>query len=161
MSAEFAPGNSTVERIRNVSTQVFTGDDNQRFQFTWRTIQTWYSRYKKDGVTTTTPRLRADRGLPRKVEPEQLLEAIEQVLPSFHKTPKNMTAVYRACIERGLLRREQVARTTFGRLIKQHELLKPEAEAKNKVRLAFAKAHAKPDASVVTANSFSPRRPRR
>ncbi len=139
---EFAPGDSIVERIRHVSTIVFTDDDDKRFQFTWRTIQTWYSRYKKDGTTTMHPRARADKGLPRKVQPETLAEAIDQVRPSFRGNPKNTTAVYRACIEKGLLARDQVAPNTFRRLVKQYELLKPDSESHNKRRLAFAKAHA-------------------
>ncbi len=51
---EFAPGNTNKERIEHVSKIVFTDDDNERRQFTWSTIQTWYSRYKKDGITTVT-----------------------------------------------------------------------------------------------------------
>jgi len=53
-----------------------------------------------------------------------------------------VSAVYRACIERGVLGRERVARNTFGRLVKKYELLKPDAESTDKRRLAFAKAHA-------------------
>ena len=49
---ESAPGSTVVARIRHVSEQPFVDEDGQRFQFTWRTIQTWYSRYKKDGTTT-------------------------------------------------------------------------------------------------------------
>ncbi len=139
---EFAPGNSVIERIRHVSGIVFTDDDDRRHQFTWSTIQTWYSRYKKDGITSMHPRTRSDKGLPRKVQPEQLAEAIDQVRAQFHGTPRNVTAVYRACIERGLLQPERVARTTFYRLVRQHELLKPDAETTDKRRLAFAKAHA-------------------
>ena len=48
---ESAPGESIVARIRHISEQVFVDEDGQRFRFTWRTIQTWYSRYKKDGTT--------------------------------------------------------------------------------------------------------------
>jgi hypothetical protein len=109
---EFAPGNTIVARIRHISGQVFTDEDGDRFQFTWRTIQPWYSRYKKNGVTSMTPKPRSDRGHTRKVEPERLLEAIEQVRPSF-RGPLNVTAIYRACIERGLLERQQVAPNTF------------------------------------------------
>jgi len=141
-SIEFAPGNTTVERIRYLSTQVFTEEDGTKCQFTWRTIQTWYSRYKKDGVTTVKPKLRSDKGRTRKVQPEQLAGAIEHVLPAFHETPRNIAAVYRACIERGLLRREQVAPNTFRRIVKRYELLKPHSQSSNKQRLAFAKAHA-------------------
>ena len=139
---EFAPGNTVKARIKHVSAMVFTDENDERFQFTWRTIQTWYSRYKKDGITSIKPRPRSDKGRTRKVEPEILLEAIEKVLPSFHNKPQNKTAVYRACIERGLLRREEVARTTFCRMVNQYELLKPQAGTKDKRRLAFAKAHA-------------------
>jgi transposase InsO family protein len=138
---EFAPGNTIVERIKHVSTLVFTDENDQRFRFTWRTIQTWYSRYKKDGITTMAPKPRSDRGHARKVEPEALLEAIETVRGSFRGSA-NTTAIYRACIERGVLRREQVAPNTFRRLVKRYELLKPETHAPDKRRLAFAKAHA-------------------
>jgi putative transposase len=137
---EFAPGTTNVERIRHVSTLTFTDENDQRFQFTWRTIQTWYSRYKKDGVTTMTPKPRSDKGRTRKVEPEALHEAIEIVRPSFRGSA-NTTAIYRACVERGLLRPEQVASNTFRRLVKQYELLKPESHCEDKRRLAFAKAH--------------------
>jgi sulfite reductase alpha subunit-like flavoprotein len=138
---EFAPGHCIVQRIRHVSGLVFTDESNERFQFTWRTIQTWYSRYKKNGITTMNPRPRSDRGHTRKVPPETLLEAIELVRPSFHGKCPNITAIYRACIERGLLLREQVAPNTFRRLVKAHELLKPDLQTQNKRRLAFAKAH--------------------
>jgi putative transposase len=88
------------------------------------------------------PTPRSDRGLPRKVQPEELLEAIERVLPSFHSGPPNMTAIYRACIERGLLQRDQVAPNTFRRIVKVHELFTPSSQVVSKRRLAFAKAHA-------------------
>jgi putative transposase len=139
---EFAPGNSNIQRIRHVSAIVFTDENDQRFQFTWRTIQTWFSRYQKDGITSMHPRTRSDKGAPRKVEPEQLAEAIDQVRPHFHGSLSNVTAVYRACIERGLFQPDRVARTTFARLVKEYDLLKVEAEATDKRRLAFAKAHA-------------------
>lgn len=138
---ESAPGNSIVARIRHVSGQVFLDEDGQRFQFTWRTIQTWYSRYKKDGTTTVLPKPRSDKGKTRKTTPEEVLEAIEQVRGSF-RGRHNVTAIYRVCIERGLLQRERIAPNTFRRVVKAHELLKPDAEVENKRRLAFAKAHA-------------------
>jgi transposase InsO family protein len=139
---EFAPGASRVEKIRNVSKRIFTDEYGTPFKFTWRTIQTWYSRYDKDGITSMKPKFRSDKGHPRKVEPERLLEAIEQVLPSFHGNSYNKTEIYRACIERGLLLRHEVAPNTFRRLVKQFDLLKPQNETNNKRRLAFAKAHA-------------------
>lgn len=135
---EFASGKSTIEKIKNVSKEVFKDENGTVFKFTWRTIQTWHSRYDKDGITTIKSKVRSDKGSTRKVEPERLLEAIEQVLPSFHGCSYNKTEIYRACIERGLLLRNEVAPNTFRRLVKQFELLKPQS----KCRLAFAKAHA-------------------
>lgn len=138
---ESAPGETIVARIRHISEQVFLDEDGQRFRFTWRTIQTWYSRYKKDGTTTVLAKPRSDKGKTRKMAPEEVLEAIEQVRGSF-RGPHNVTAFYRACIERGLLQRERIAPNTFHRIVKEHELLKPDAEVHSKRRLAFAKAHA-------------------
>jgi putative transposase len=139
---EFAPGNTIKARIKHVSGIVFTSEEGEPLQFTWRTIQTWYSHYKKHGVTSLQGKPRSDKGRARKVEPEKLLEAIEQVLPEFNGPPANIAAVYRLCIEKGLLRREEVAPNTFRRLVNRYELLKPQTEIQNKRRLAFAKAHA-------------------
>ena len=141
-AVEFAPGNSIAQRIKHVSSMSFTDEEGDSFSFTWRTIQTWYSRYKKDGVTSMKPKPRSDLGLCRKVEPEQLLEAVEQVLPLFRNRSVSKAAVYRACIEQGLLRRDEIAPNTFSRLANKFELLKSGAEAQNKRRLAFSKAHA-------------------
>jgi transposase InsO family protein len=138
---ESAPGTSIIARIHHVSEQSFVDEDGRRFQFTWRTIQTWYSRYKKDGTTTVINKPRSDKGKTRKMTPEEVLEAIEQVRDSF-RGRYNITSVYRACIERGLLQRERIAPNTFRRVVKAHELLKPDAEIQSKRRLAFAKAHA-------------------
>ena len=55
---EFAEGNTIKDRIKNVAAMVFADEEGQKHQFTWRTIQTWYSRYKKDGITTVKPRPR-------------------------------------------------------------------------------------------------------
>ena len=43
---DMAPGNSIQARIKAVSQMTFTDEDGQLRQFTWRTIVTWYSRYK-------------------------------------------------------------------------------------------------------------------
>ncbi len=138
---EAAPGNTNVARIKHVSEQAFLDEDGRRFQFTWRTIQTWYSRYKKDGTTTVLAKPRSDKGKTRKMTPEEVLEAIEAVRGRVHG-PYNITAFYRACIEHGLLQRERIAPNTFRRVVNAHELLKPDAEIESKRRLAFANAHA-------------------
>jgi len=138
---EFAPGNSIRAKIDHVSTLVFKDEEGDPLQFTWRTIQTWYSRYKKDGITTMKPKPRSDRGHLRKVEPELIQEAIDQVLPHF-RGPSNLASIYRACIEKNLLQRESVAPNTFRRIVARYDMLKATSETENKARLAFSKAHA-------------------
>ena len=50
---------------------------------TWRTIQTWYYRYKNHGITGMTNGSRSDKGKTRKITPEELLEAINAAKPHF------------------------------------------------------------------------------
>lgn len=139
---EFAEGTSIRQRIIAVSQQSFTDEDGHPHRFTWRTISTWLYRYKIDGTTAMINKSRSDKGKPRKVTPEQLLEAIEQVRPRFRGKTITKALIYRTCIEEGLLRREEVAPNTFSRLVNEHELLKPDPEVKSKRRLAFSKAFA-------------------
>ncbi len=139
---EYAPGRTRLQRIRHVATQRFQDENGESFQFTWRTIQTWYSRYNKDGITSMHPRTRKDKGTTRKVSPEAVHEAIQHAVTAFHGEPPSVAAVYRECIERGLLSPDQIAGNTFRRIVHVHELLKPTGESSPKRRLAFAKAHA-------------------
>ncbi len=139
---DLAPGNSIQARIKAVSQMTFTDEDGHPRQFTWRTIQTWYSRFKKHGVTGMENKPRSDKGKVRKVVLEDLMEAIRKVLPKLHGQTPSRSLLYRLCIEEGVLTRAQIADTTFRRMVRQYELLKPEAECSNKIRLAFSKAHA-------------------
>lgn len=138
---DFAVGKSIVERIKRVAETIFVDEQGLPRKFTWRTIQTWYSRYKKDGITTMNPKTRSDKGKRRKVQPEEINEAIQQVLPFFMAHKYNKMAIYRKCVEKGFIRPEQCARTTFFRFIRDYELLKP-GEITNKQRLAFSKQYA-------------------
>ena len=139
---DLAPGNSIHARIKVVSQMTFTDEDGHRRQFTWRTIQTWYSRFKKHGVTQMENKPRSDKGKVRKVVLEDVLEAIRKVLPKLQGRTPSRSMLYRLCIEEGLLTRSQIADTTFRRMVKRYELLKPDAECSSKIRLAFSKAHA-------------------
>jgi putative transposase len=137
---ENASGTSHVARYQAVSQMAFLDEQGQLRRFTWRTIQTWWYYYRKHGITEAQSR--ADKGSIRKVIPEQLLEAIEQVMPHFHNKKYNIAEIYRACIQRGLLQRSQVAPNTFRRFVNRYDLLKPCNPDTPKARLAFAKAHA-------------------
>ena len=56
-----ALGKTRHERIRNVAALTFLDEEGHSRQFTWRTIQTWFYRYKNHGVSKS-----AQRGLPRR-----------------------------------------------------------------------------------------------
>lgn len=136
------PGNSIVSRIREVSKLSFHDEDGAPHVFTWRTIQTWLSLYKQGGVEMLMNRPRSDKGTHRKVSPETVREAIEQVLGEFREGRYNKMMIYRRCIERGVLARSECSQTSFYRLIEEYDLLRPASETDNKRRLAFSKAYA-------------------
>src|SRR5277367_4172265 len=113
-----APGRTRHERILHVAAMTFLDEQGNSRGFTWRTIQTWFYRYKNHGVTGMTNRSRKDKGQTRKVTPEDLLEALNAAKPHFHSTRTNKRALYRFCIEQGLLQKNRIAQTTFYRLIR-------------------------------------------
>ena len=139
---DYADGKTMQERIQKVSELKFTDEDGNIRQFTWRTISTWYYRYKNYGITGVQATKRSDKGKTRKVTPEQLLEAINQVLPYFREKKYNKFDIYRMCIEKGILRREQMAQTSFYRFIKEYELLNNKDISHNKRRMAFSMQYA-------------------
>lgn len=140
---EYAEGKTIKERIQKVSEMAFIDEDGNMRKFTFRTISTWYYRYKSRGVTGVTKSIRKDKGLPRKMTPEELLEAVNQVLPMFRLTGKhyNKFDIYRVCIEKGIIRKEELSPTNYYRFISKYELLKDDVE-KNKKRLAFSMQYA-------------------
>lgn len=140
-AVEMATGKSIRERIRKTAKLLFVDEEGNPRSFTWRTISTWYYRYKNHGVTGVTARERSDKGKTRKISPEELMEAINQVLPYFIDKRYNRFDIYRMCIEKGILTKEQLAPTTYYRFIREYDLLKDNIEH-NKKRLAFAMEHA-------------------
>jgi putative transposase len=134
-------GRTRHERVHNVAAMTFLDEEGNSRQFTWRTIQTWHYRYKNQGVTSMANRSRKDKGQTRKVTPEELLEAINAAKPHFHNHNANKRALYRFCIEKGLLRAERIAQTTFYRFIREYGLL-ADNQDDNKKRLAFSMKHA-------------------
>jgi len=138
---DIAEGNTRDARIKNVADMTFTDEEGKPHRFTWRTIQTWYYRYKNHGITSMENQPRSDKGRTRKVTPEEVLEAINTALPHFRKGVPNKTALYRFCIEKGLLRADQIARNSFSRMVNRYEMLKEDA-SENKSRLAFSMEYA-------------------
>ncbi|MFZ1983700.1 MAG: hypothetical protein WAU91_04755, partial [Desulfatitalea sp.] len=114
---ENAQGKTIQERIQNTAKLAFTDEQGHLRRFTWRTISTWYYRYKNYGVTGVAVKSRSDKGVARKISPEQLLEAINQVLPYFTDNHTKFD-VYRMCIEKNILTKQQLAPTTYYRFIR-------------------------------------------
>lgn len=141
-SVDLAEGKTIRDRIRKVAELTFHDEEGRPFRFSWRSIETWRCRYNKHGYTAVSGAPRSDKGTFRKVQPEAVLEAIEAARPFFRGSPKRMSEVYRLCIEKGLLRRDQVAPNTFRRIVQKYEMLKPDREVQSKARLAFSKRFA-------------------
>ena len=135
-------GNTIKSRIQKVAQRTFHDEEGLPHVFKWRTIQTWYSLAKQGGVEMLENRPRKDKGQQRKVSPEALAEAIERVLPEFREDRYNKMMIYRRCIERGTLSRQQCSQTSFFRLVKEYDLLTPPTQTNNKRRLAFSKRYA-------------------
>jgi len=136
-----AKGKTHEERIKSVASLTFTDEDGNPRTFTWRTIQTWLYRYKNHGITGMQNTSRNDKGKPRKITPEELLEAINAALPHFREKGLQKMNIYRFCIEKGLLNKIQISQTTFYRFIREYDLLTPDTK-ENKKRLAFSMQYA-------------------
>lgn len=139
---DYAPGRTITERIKSAASQMFVDEDGHPRQFTWRTIQTWLYRYKSQGITGIENKIRRDKGVPRKVSPEELLEALNIARRHFKDGKCDKMSLYRYCIEKGILNKNQIAQTTFYRFIREYELLKDDDQLNNKKRLAFCMQYA-------------------
>jgi transposase InsO family protein len=135
---DIAPGRTRHERVHHVAAMTFLDEEGNPRQFTWRTIQTWHYRYKNHGITGMTNQPRKDKGHVRKATPEELLEALNAAKPHFHDQRTNKRALYRFCIEKGLLHPERIAQTTFYRFLREYNLLAPDNNDDTKKRLAFS-----------------------
>ena len=135
-----APGNSMRERIKVVADHTFVdGLSGQPYRFTWRTVSTWLYRHKKNGVATLENKSRSDKNSTRKVQVNQLAEALHEVLPALSHNkvgviPKSV--LYRLLLQRSFFTRSQLAPTTFYRMVRFHNLL--DEAAVQKQRLSFA-----------------------
>jgi putative transposase len=137
---DYAPGNSIRARIKEVSKRTFTDEQTGlSYQFTWRTIETWRTRFKKKGITTLDNKTRSDKNTYRKIKINELAEAIDEVLPQlrFNKSgiiPK--IALYRKLMQHNYFARSQLSQTAFYRMVRENNLL--DVEQTKKLRQSFA-----------------------
>lgn len=97
---DYAEGHTIRDRIKTVSQQVFTDTQTGRvWQFTWRTISTWFYRYKKRSITTLERKSRRDKHQQCKVTINELAEAIHEVLPTLTKNIAQLNQLTQEWIE--------------------------------------------------------------
>lgn len=137
---DYAPGTTIRERIKQVSTRVFRDEVlGIDYRFTWRTIETWRCRFRKHGMVSMDCKTRSDKYAHRKVQPNELSEALREILPllRFNKSgviPK--MALYRKLLNQQYFTRSQLSQTSFYRMIREHDLLN--LEHTQKLRQSFA-----------------------
>ncbi len=139
---DYAEGKTHNAKIKNVANQTFIDEEGNPRKFTWRTISTWFYRYKNRGVTGLDVKQRSDKGIVRKVTPEELLEAINTVTPRFHGKSHTKMDIFRECIKDGLMTKDQLSQTKFYRLIRDYDLLDDKPENQPKMRKAFSMQYA-------------------
>ena len=139
-AVDYAPGQSIRARIKSVANRTFVDKHTDiRYQFTWRTISTWLYRFKKHGVTTLDNKTRRDKNQYRKVQPNELAEAINEVLPTLGRSKNGAIpkmALYRRLLSTGMVKRSQLSQTSFYRMVRENDLLN--AEQCKKLRQSFA-----------------------
>jgi transposase InsO family protein len=141
---DYAQGDSIQARIRDVAKRTFVDDlTKSEFKFTPRTISTWLYRFKSSGITSLETKPRSDKNTYRKVQPNELAEAIKDILPRLkaNKTGRSVKmSVYRLLLKEGFFTRHQLSQTHFYRLLREHDMLN--TEATKKLRQSFAMKYA-------------------
>ena len=139
-AVDYAPGNTLRERIKQVADNTFVDAlSGHEYRFTWRTISTWLYRFKKNGIATLENKTRADKNAYRKVQVNELAEAIHEVLPLLSKNKQGAlpkSVLYRTMLHKGLFNRSQLSPTTFYRMVRENQLL--DEQVSKKLRLSFA-----------------------
>jgi transposase InsO family protein len=128
------------KRFKKAAEVVYEDDETKdRYKYTANSIATWYYQFKKKGVESFLQKTRKDKGKYRKISPQHLAECLSIALEHLPKTT-SMRAIkmvaYRWLLDNNYFTRSQMAITTFYRVIKEKELLKP--ESCEKLRLEYA-----------------------
>lgn len=137
---DYAPGNSIKARIKSVSERTFVDDQSGcEYRFTWRTISTWLYRFKKNGITTLDNKTRADKSTYRKIEVNELAEAINHIIPTLSKNKTGIipkSTLFRQLLKKNYFQRSQLSQTSFYRMVRDNHLL--DFEQSQKLRHSFS-----------------------
>ena len=140
---DMAPSNKIVERVKYAAGLTYEDSKGNKHKFTWRTISTWYYRFKKNGHTGMGIEPRSDKGKTRKVCVEKVAEAINEVLPLLRPNKGKkliIVQVYRLILEKGYYKPEEFSESTFRGLVRRNNLI--DAETNKNFRLKFSMLHA-------------------
>jgi len=136
---DYAPGNSIQARIKSVSERSFKDEQTDCvYQFTWRTISTWLYRFKKRGITTLDNKARSDKNSYRKIQVNELAEAINDIIPTLSKNKVGVIpkmTLYRKLMANNYFKRSQLSQTSFYRMVRENDLLN--FETTKKLRQSF------------------------
>ena len=131
---DYAPGDSIIARIKNVSERTFTVQQTGcDYQFTW------LYRFKKRGITTLDNKTRADKNTYRKIKLNELAEAINEIIPTLSKNKMGTLpklTLYRQLLTKNYFQRSQLSQTSFYRMVRENNLL--DFEQTKKLRHSFA-----------------------
>jgi putative transposase len=138
-SLDHVPKEKNTERIKVVAERLHTDPITGNIHiFKERTIQTWYSRYHKEGIATIEKKTRSDKNQSRKITVPQLAEAVQEVLPllKVNKVGRSLkSSIYRLIQKQGLIPASQMGSTTFYRMMRDNDIL--DHETCEKLRLSF------------------------
>ena len=140
---DMAPHKNIVDRIKFAAERVYEDSKGEKHLFTWRTISTWYYRYKSTGHTSELIHPRSDKGSRRKVCVERIAEAINEVMPCIKPNKRQkllVSVVHRMILEKGYYKKEDLSYSTFFKIVRDKELLKHDAN--KDYRLRYAMMHA-------------------
>ncbi len=137
---DYALGDSIQSRIKQVAQRTFTDERTGcDYQFTWRTISTWLYRFKQHGITTLDNKTRTDKNCYRKIQLNELAEAINEIIPALSKNKTGIIpkiTLYRQLLEKNYFQRSQLSQTNFYRIVRDNDLLN--AEQTQKLRRSFS-----------------------
>jgi len=133
---ELARGELSV-RIAELATRSFETPWGKLCRFTTRTLWSWWSRYKREGLLGLVPKHRSDKGLPREVTPQILQAAIQARREVPSRSTKTLIDLL---VRQQLVPKGSLARSTLDRHLEQAGFSRRRLKtlgAKRYIRLLF------------------------
>ncbi|MEE4297865.1 MAG: helix-turn-helix domain-containing protein [Pseudomonadales bacterium] len=121
-------------RLRQLAGQIWSDGGGAMRVVSWRTLETWYHRYRRDGFDGLLPRRRSDCGRTKVISAEQ----VELILTMKREDPGRSAPLIKAELERaGYVARGQLSLRSIQRLLRRHGLSRPKLELDRPERLRW------------------------